>query len=133
MNTPVTPNELPDPSSEDVAQPMELLVKRYRSAAAYSRDAPQMSRRGWRLQGQVGQSGHLRIARTIVKGGALGCLFLPLGLLAAFMPSRTSDKVVVTWARDAVAAQRAHQAEAEERQRTRELGNMLIVLLPCWL
>lgn len=110
------------PAPEDIPSPMEIRVKRYRSAREYSQDAPRMSRNGWVLQAQIGQNGHLRLGRTLVKSaavGAVGMALVPVGGIFAGLfirSSRSPEPIVVTWTRDGVIAQRARLVQAEKRR-----------------
>jgi hypothetical protein len=73
-------------------------VKTYASARDYERDAPRMASQGWQPQGQSQGGAHLNMGRTVGKS-AVG-LLVPGGVLWGIVrPSRTKDKITVTWVR----------------------------------
>jgi len=71
----------------------QLKVKSYKNERDFEQDAKKMMRDGWQIQGQSSRSGHVSIAKTLLKTN----LTLGLGALTGF--SRTKDKITVTWVR----------------------------------
>ncbi len=71
----------------------QVRVKSYKNERDFEHDATRMMRDGWEIQGQSSRSGHVSIAKTLIKTN----LTLGLGALTGF--SRTKDKITVTWVR----------------------------------
>ena len=74
------------------ARAPEVQIKSYKDAKAYERDAGTMLAQGWRMEGQSGTQGKVRMGRTVLKAG----VFLPW---AVMRPSRKGDPITVTWLR----------------------------------
>jgi hypothetical protein len=70
----------------------EVLVKTYKDAKAYERDANKLAAQGWVPQGQTSSRGKANVGRTVGKA----VVFLPWALLR---PSRKGDPITVTWVR----------------------------------
>jgi hypothetical protein len=70
----------------------EVLVKTYKDAKAYERDANKLAAQGWVPQGQTSGRGKANVGRTVGKA----VVFLPWALLR---PSRKGDPITVTWVR----------------------------------
>lgn len=74
-----------------------MVVKIYKSAQEYQRDAPQMARLGWEVQAQSSQEGHFKMRRT-----AFGQQKVQTSMRPTLNPfhakaARTPDTLTVTW------------------------------------
>ena len=78
--------------SEPPTSDQNVVVRTYRSATEYERDAAEMARKGWIPQGQSSQRGKVNMGRTMGKA----VVFLPW---AVMRPSRKGDPITVTWVR----------------------------------
>jgi len=80
-------------TGEDADPRPKVIVRHYKDAKAYERDAALMSSTGYHVQAEHAAQGKANVGRTVGKA----VVFLPWALLR---PSRQGERFTVTWVRD---------------------------------